>query len=149
HAKLKPKLRLFAADQFRYQQTSFAGAACSALEFSAFRSLSHFGQPLERRRRDKINNWIVQLSKILPDSVTENSKTGQSKGGILSKACDYIQELRQTQQQLVDNIKETERLHMDNELLRQQVEELRNKNSMLRAHLQQNGITVMVSSPGQ
>ncbi|XP_061432930.1 upstream stimulatory factor 2-like [Lethenteron reissneri] len=104
---------------------------------------------VERRRRDKINNWIVQLSKILPDSVTENSKTGQSKGGILSKACDYIQELRQTQQQLVDNIKETERLHMDNELLRQQVEELRNKNTMLRAHLQQNGIAVMVSSPGQ
>ncbi|XP_032836126.1 upstream stimulatory factor 1-like isoform X1 [Petromyzon marinus] len=106
---------------------------------------------VERRRRDKINNWIVQLSKILPDSVTENSKTGQeqSKGGILSKACDYIQELRQTQQQLADNIKETERLHMDNELLRQQVEELRSKNTMLRAHLQQNGITVMVSSPGQ
>ncbi|KAG8143377.1 hypothetical protein E2320_000610 [Naja naja] len=31
---------------------------------------------LERRRRDKINNWIVQLSKIIPDCNTDNTKTG-------------------------------------------------------------------------
>ncbi|XP_073178579.1 upstream stimulatory factor 2 isoform X1 [Lepidochelys kempii] len=31
---------------------------------------------VERRRRDKINNWIVQLSKIIPDCNTDNSKTG-------------------------------------------------------------------------
>nr|1AN4_A Chain A, PROTEIN (UPSTREAM STIMULATORY FACTOR) [Homo sapiens]1AN4_B Chain B, PROTEIN (UPSTREAM STIMULATORY FACTOR) [Homo sapiens] len=51
---------------------------------------------VERRRRDKINNWIVQLSKIIPDSSMESTKSGQSKGGILSKASDYIQELRQS-----------------------------------------------------
>ncbi|ETE60545.1 Upstream stimulatory factor 2, partial [Ophiophagus hannah] len=55
---------------------------------------------LERRRRDKINNWIVQLSKIIPDCNTDNTKTGASKGGILSKACDYIRELRQTNQRM-------------------------------------------------
>ncbi|KAL1769007.1 upstream stimulatory factor 2 isoform X2 [Sigmodon hispidus] len=31
---------------------------------------------VERRRRDKINNWIVQLSKIIPDCHADNSKTG-------------------------------------------------------------------------
>lgn len=45
----------------------------------------------------------------------------QSKGGILSKACDYIRELRQNNQQLQESYKEVERVEMDNELLRQQV----------------------------
>lgn len=45
----------------------------------------------------------------------------QSKGGILSKACDYIRELRQSNQRLQDSYKEVERVEMDNELLRQQV----------------------------
>lgn len=47
--------------------------------------------------------------------------TPQSKGGILSKACDYIRELRQTNQRMQETFKEAERLQMDNELLRQQV----------------------------
>lgn len=45
----------------------------------------------------------------------------QSKGGILSKACDYIRELRQTNQRMQETFKEAERLQVDNELLRQQV----------------------------
>lgn len=45
----------------------------------------------------------------------------KSKGGILSKACDYIRELRQTNQRMQETFKEAERLQMDNELLRQQV----------------------------
>lgn len=32
---------------------------------------------VERRRRDKINNWIVQLSKIIPDCSMESTKSGQ------------------------------------------------------------------------
>ncbi|XP_048450188.1 upstream stimulatory factor 1-like, partial [Rhincodon typus] len=77
---------------------------------------------VERRRRDKINNWIVQLSKIIPDCSVDSSKTGQSKGGILSKACDYIQELRQGNVRLLEELKELEQLQVDNELLRQQVQ---------------------------
>ncbi|KTF74471.1 hypothetical protein cypCar_00022773, partial [Cyprinus carpio] len=76
---------------------------------------------VERRRRDKINNWIVTLSKIIPDCNIDNTKTGASKGGILSKACDYIRELRQTNQRLQESYKEVERIQVDNELLRQQV----------------------------
>lgn len=39
----------------------------------------------------------------------------------MSKACDYIRELRQNNQQLQESYKEVERVEMDNELLRQQV----------------------------
>nr|XP_040045296.1 upstream stimulatory factor 2 isoform X2 [Gasterosteus aculeatus aculeatus] len=96
---------------------------------------------VERRRRDKINNWIVTLSKIIPDCSID-SRTGASKGGILSKACDYIRELRQSNQRLQDSYKEVEQVEMDNELLRQQIEELKNDNALLRAQLQQHGVEV-------
>ncbi|XP_063798379.1 upstream stimulatory factor 2 isoform X1 [Pseudophryne corroboree] len=113
---------------------------------------------VERRRRDKINNWIVQLSKIIPDCNTESSKTGavggaalssQSKGGILSKACDYIRELRQTSQRMQETFKEAERLQMDNELLRQQIEDQKNENTVLRAQLQQHGIEIVEETQRQ
>ncbi|KAF7669659.1 hypothetical protein LDENG_00159070 [Lucifuga dentata] len=96
---------------------------------------------VERRRRDKINNWIVTLSKIIPDCSVD-SRTGASKGGILSKACDYIRELRQSNQRLQESYKEVERVEMDNELLRQQLEELKNDNALLRAQLQQHGVEI-------
>ncbi|CAG5123977.1 unnamed protein product [Candidula unifasciata] len=102
---------------------------------------------VERRRRDKINNWIVQLSKLVPDCAQEPIKQTQaSKGGILSKACDYIQELRTTNNRLAESLKDVERLHIDNELLRQQCEELKNENAILRSHLQQHGIVVDMGS---
>ncbi|XP_021095341.1 upstream stimulatory factor 2 isoform X2 [Heterocephalus glaber] len=104
---------------------------------------------VERRRRDKINNWIVQLSKIIPDCNTDNSKTGASKGGILSKACDYIRELRQTNQRMQETFKEAERLQVDNELLRQQIEELKNENALLRAQLQQHNLEMVGESARQ
>ncbi|XP_034150691.1 upstream stimulatory factor 2 isoform X2 [Esox lucius] len=106
---------------------------------------------VERRRRDKINNWIVTLSKIIPDCNIDSTKTGaksyavsslQSKGGILSKACDYIRELRQNNQRLQDSFKEVVRVQADNELLKQQIEELKNDNALLRAQLQQHGIEI-------
>lgn len=92
---------------------------------------------VERRRRDKINTWIVQLSKIVPECAQEQSK---SKGGILSKACDYINELKTANTRMAESLKETERLTVDAELLRQQCEELKNENAILRAQLQQHGI---------
>ncbi|CAL1583307.1 unnamed protein product [Knipowitschia caucasica] len=103
---------------------------------------------VERRRRDKINNWIVTLSKIIPDCSVD-SRTGASKGGILSKACDYIRELRQSNQRLQESFKDVERVEMDNELLRQQIEELKNDNALLRAQLQQHGIELNGDSATQ
>ena len=64
----------------------------------------------------------------------------QSKGGILSKTVDYINELKSHNARMVETIKDNERLNIDTELLRQQVEELRQENALLRAQLQQHGI---------
>ncbi|MED6275698.1 Upstream stimulatory factor 2 [Characodon lateralis] len=95
---------------------------------------------VERRRRDKINNWIVTLSKLIPDCSVD-TRTGASKGGILSKACDYIRELRQNNQRLQESYKEVERVEMDNELLRQQVEQT-HTNLLLQSELYQTSVTI-------
>ncbi|XP_072049124.1 upstream stimulatory factor-like isoform X2 [Amphiura filiformis] len=95
---------------------------------------------VERRRRDKINNWIVKLSKVVPECNMDHSKAGQSKGGILMKTVDYIGELRTANTRMAESLKDMERLSVDSELLRQQVEELKNENMLLRAQLQQAGI---------
>merc|ERR1712227_1041616 len=50
---------------------------------------------VERRRRDKINTWINKISRVVPDCSDDHTKQGQSKGGILAKAYEYIQELQQ------------------------------------------------------
>uniref|UniRef100_A0A2I3SM74 Upstream transcription factor 2, c-fos interacting n=1 Tax=Pan troglodytes TaxID=9598 RepID=A0A2I3SM74_PANTR len=101
---------------------------------------------VERRRRDKINNWIVQLSKIIPDSVsTPDPQCHGARESSLGwrPACDYIRELRQTNQRMQETFKEAERLQMDNELLRQQIEELKNENALLRAQLQQHNLEMV------
>lgn len=98
---------------------------------------------VERRRRDKINNWIVQLSKLVPDCAQETVKQTQaSKGGILAKACEYIQELRSSNHRLAESAKEVERLSVDTELLRSQVEELKKQNDNFRAIFMAKGIPI-------
>ncbi|XP_034023653.1 upstream stimulatory factor 1 isoform X1 [Thalassophryne amazonica] len=104
---------------------------------------------VERRRRDKINNWIVQLSKAIPDCNVDYTKTGQSKGGILSKACDYIKELRQSNLKLGEDISTLDRLQIDNQLLRQEVEDWKSKNQILRNLLRQHGIVGSSSTDPQ
>ncbi|XP_056297790.1 upstream stimulatory factor 1 isoform X1 [Pseudoliparis swirei] len=124
---------------------------------------------VERRRRDKINNWIVQLSKAIPDCNIDYTKTGQvssdltssagrglspgdahgSKGGILSKACEYIKELRQSNRKLGDDIGALDRLRLDNQLLRQEVEDWKSKNQSLRNLLRQHGVVGSSSSEPQ
>nr|CAH0108122.1 unnamed protein product [Daphnia galeata] len=92
------------------------------------RRVSH--NEVERRRRDKINNWILKLGKIMPDSVHNDAgKTGQqSKGGILSKACDYITDIRNANQRLAEALRQSEHhveeLQAENAALRKEVEEL-------------------------
>lgn len=103
---------------------------------------------VERRRRDKINNWIVHLSKLVPECSQDhkqgqvNAISVQSKGGILAKACEYIQELRTANARMAESLKETERISVDCDLHRQQCEELKQENSILRAALQQHGIVI-------
>lgn len=97
---------------------------------------------VERRRRDKINTWIMKIAAVVPDCQMDQSKQGTSKGGVLSKALDHIVKLRQDNERMRDNMKEQERVLVENQVLRQQVEKLRQENSILQAnlnlHLRQN-----------
>jgi len=100
---------------------------------------------VERRRRDNINNWIMKLGKLIPDcnNSPENSQGGkhaQSKGGILAKACEYLAETRNTNQRLVDSLKQNEGVSAENERLSSQIEQLQQENSLLKQQLQNHGI---------
>jgi len=100
---------------------------------------------VERRRRDNINNWIMKLGKLIPSvegSPESNSggKHTQSKGGILAKACEYLSETRNTNQRLIDSLKQNEGISADNERLSSQVEALQQENALLKQQLQNHGI---------
>ncbi|XP_054261335.1 upstream stimulatory factor 2 [Macrosteles quadrilineatus] len=93
---------------------------------------------VERRRRDKINHWIMKLGKIIPECSQDSGKGSfetQSKGGILAKACDYIMELRTCNQRLMECSKENEQLAAELESVSRQLEEMRHENDQLRAQL--------------
>jgi len=90
---------------------------------------------VERRRRDKINTWIMKIAAVVPDCQMDQSKQGTSKGGVLSKALDHIVKLRQENERMRENMKEQERVLVENQVLRQQVEKLRQESSNLQAHL--------------
>jgi len=103
---------------------------------------------VERRRRDNINNWIVKLGNLIPDcNTSDNSqggKHGQSKGGILAKACEYLAETRNTIQRLVERIKQNEVVAAENERLSAQVDQLQAENAMLKQQLQNHGIAPQI-----
>ena len=71
-----------------------------------------------------------------------NLSVFQSKGGILAKACEYIQELRNSNIRLSESVKDNERMVVDSELLRSQVEELKKQNDMFRSIFIQKGIPI-------
>ena len=71
----------------------------------------------------------MKLGKLIPDcNTSDNSQGGkhaQSKGGILAKACEYLAETRNTNQRLVESIKQNEGVSAENESLSSQIEQLR------------------------
>ncbi|KAF5282188.1 hypothetical protein FQR65_LT02885 [Abscondita terminalis] len=102
---------------------------------------------VERRRRDKINNWITKLSKIIPENNATEMKgnghyEGQSKGGILAKACEYIVELKEQQQKLDVCMIENKQLCQNVEILQQQNMALERENHALKEFLKRNGLEV-------
>lgn len=100
---------------------------------------------VERRRRDKINNWIVQLSKIVPDCQADGPKSSSlagRKGEILERACKYIRSLQAANSQMADSLADVEKISLESELLRSQNEELKQENNLLRAAMAQQGITI-------
>ncbi|CAK9819021.1 Upstream stimulatory factor 1 [Anthophora quadrimaculata] len=102
---------------------------------------------VERRRRDKINNWIAKLGKIIPECNTGTNGSGsgtgegkanyetQSKGGILSKACEYITELRAANQGLGQCLRDNEKLRQEITALKQLVTQLKRENLQLRSQI--------------
>ncbi|XP_065055745.1 upstream stimulatory factor 2-like [Rhopilema esculentum] len=90
---------------------------------------------VERKRRTKINAWIEKLACLVPECKQDQTKAGQSKGTTLSKAIDYIEKLRSQNDRLADTLKDHERLLVENQVLRQQMDELRRDNALLRANL--------------
>lgn len=104
---------------------------------------------VERRRRDKINNWIAKLGKIIPEcNATTNTSAGsgnggegkanyetQSKGGILAKACEYIGELRAANQGLGQCLRDNEKLRQEITALKQLISQLKRENLQLRTQL--------------
>lgn len=95
---------------------------------------------VERRRRDKINTWIVKLAKIVPDCNADHTKQGQSKGGILAKACEHINELTADNAKLGEIVKENELLANELDSVRQQLLDAKNENRKLKDVLKKNGI---------
>ncbi|EDV19448.1 uncharacterized protein TRIADDRAFT_62099 [Trichoplax adhaerens] len=96
---------------------------------------------VERRRRDKINTWINRLAKLVPNAEGDHSKQGQvSKGAILQRTVDYINELVDKSHMVNKKSEEIHQLMVDVEVLRQQVGELRKLNTLYLTQLQQSGI---------
>lgn len=91
---------------------------------------------VERRRRDKINMWIVQLGNLIPECSQQVRQT-DSKGGILSKACEYITQLQGDNQEMEESLKAFDEVKNHLQLLNQQFQQLKQENHLLRSHLQQ------------
>ncbi|XP_030765180.1 upstream stimulatory factor 1 [Sitophilus oryzae] len=107
---------------------------------------------VERRRRDKINNWIAKLSKIIPEGPQDSSKgngqyEGHSKGGILAKAFDYIIELQATERRLNTCLKDNKKLTVSIEQLIQRSCALEEENKQMRELLKEHGLEVPAAQP--
>lgn len=94
---------------------------------------------IERKRRDKINNWIIKLSTIIP-GCNESSKPGydnQSKGGILEKAFCYISDLKEENEKLEELSDQNEKLSTELTLKTKQLELALRENRELKMLLRQ------------
>jgi upstream stimulatory factor len=87
---------------------------------------------IERRRRDKINNWITQLNSRIPETFIDSNRMlgsgatdNLSKGGILAKACEYITYLEDLAKGQTDAklVVENEALKKENAKLKQLLSE--------------------------
>lgn len=61
----------------------------------------------------------------------------------MAKACDYITELRESNQRLMAYAKENEQLLVEVDTLVQKCDLLKSENDKLRALLRQNGVTIV------
>jgi len=92
---------------------------------------------VERRRIDKINHWIMKLGSLIPADSGERDKINvlnssvESKGVILSKACEYITSMKSNYDELNECLKASEEVN----------NKLQTENQYLKELLDKHGIT--------
>jgi len=115
---------------------------------------------VERRRRDNINHWIMKVGKLIPqenddDPLTMNgNKQALSKGGILAKACEYLTEIRDTnnflRESLADKdeiVEQNMRLQSENQKLQLEVAQLRSQLNMINNQMDPKESGLLSDSP--
>lgn len=85
------------------------------------------------------------MASIIPENASNELKgnghyDGQSKGGILAKACDYILDLRETCEKYENTAKENRDLQQNIEMLKARNVTLERENKELKAILKKNAI---------
>ena len=100
---------------------------------------------VERRRRDKINSWIMKLGSIIPDTCDSSPHSkhpvdGLSKGGILAAACEYIGELKEANENLTKHKQEVASLFETSQFLVEENNRLQQENQELRQILLRHGL---------
>jgi len=102
---------------------------------------------VERRRRNAINDGILQLAKIIPGLDMEDQEKGPPKGGsmskgvVLAKACDYVAELTEDNKILEKRVQDLEGVSEENDRLLSTIEELRQENAILKQQLETHGLS--------
>jgi hypothetical protein len=91
-----------------------------------------------------VNTMTVKLGKLIPDLFNPEAGPPKhntlSKGGILARACEYVTEIRHSNQSLREKAAKADKILLENEKLQNQVEVLKQENEVLRQQLESNGI---------
>jgi len=88
---------------------------------------------VERRRRDRINQHIQQLSKLIPDC--SNYVKNQSKTAVLEKTIAYVHELRTQNLALVKQTVDAGIILHENDVLRDRIRAIEQENGVLKSLL--------------
>jgi len=88
---------------------------------------------VERRRRDRINQHIQQLAKLIPDC--SNYVKNQSKTAVLEKTISYVHELRTQNMALVKQTVDAGIILHENDVLRERIRAIEQENGVLKSLL--------------